>query len=119
MQRIFDLKDVTIFSKEEPTNNIFYEGKTFYLSVRGFEPGQSNPIHLHPDGQDIYIVLEGEGLYALGEDQFEKVKKGQVLIAGPGDVHGIKNKGNGRLSIFSVKTLPLVVKQLKELKYPD
>jgi len=61
-----------------------------------FKPSQVLEYHKHPNGDQIFVVLQGEGEFYLddGEEEIKKIAKGSVFLA-PKDVwHKIVNTGN-------------------------
>ena len=58
------------------------------ISVVGWEPGQKSPIHCHPTADEIYHVLEGEGLFNDGAREIT-LKPGDTVIFPAGDVHTV------------------------------
>src|SRR5438034_3586352 len=59
---ILDLKASKEFSPTHHVYKTLAETPHSSISVVGWEPGQTSPIHSHPDADEIYHVLEGEGL---------------------------------------------------------
>ena len=49
--------------------------------------------HFHTTSDDVWVVLQGEGLYYPSKDEEVPVHKGQVLLAPKGECHGLKNTG--------------------------
>lgn len=49
-------------------------------------------LHRHLHSEEIYHILEGEGLMTVGEEQFE-VKAGDTICIPPGTPHQIQNIG--------------------------
>lgn len=82
------------------------------------KPGKKAfPYHAHHANEEMYLVLEGEGTYRLGNQDYA-VKKGDVLAAPPGDdtsAHQLRNTGSKDLHYlcFSTRNDPDVV------EYPD
>jgi len=58
------------------------------ISVVGWEPGQTSPIHCHPTADEIYHVLEGEGLFNDGRRE-ATLKPGATVIFPAGEVHTV------------------------------
>ena len=54
----------------------------------GWEPGQKSPIHCHPMADEIYHVLEGEGLLNDGQRE-TTLKPGATVIFPAGEVHTV------------------------------
>lgn len=47
------------------------------------------PLHTHEREVDSIFILEGEGEIYLNEN-WQKVKKGDVVVVGAGEVHGLR-----------------------------
>jgi quercetin dioxygenase-like cupin family protein len=58
------------------------------ISVVGWEPGQKSPIHCHPTADEIYHVLEGEGLFNDGARELT-LKPGDTVLFAAGEVHTV------------------------------
>lgn len=84
-------------TKEESVSKI-NQVKTEQLSFDTyyFKPKQVLEYHKHPTGDQIFVVLQGEGEFYLdnGTEEVQKVSAGSVFLA-PKDVwHKIVNTGN-------------------------
>jgi len=67
------------------------------------KPGQAIEPHVHPEGQDTYVVMSGQGLYTLDEaGTTTELRVGDVIVARRGEVHGVFNNGAEDLKIVSV-----------------
>ena len=84
---------------------------TYYLVERGVSPSRtltmgqtviyptgSTTGHAHPDTEEVYYVVSGEGEMTVGEDRYP-IKTGDALYVPAGEFHTTFQKGN----------LPLVV----------
>ena len=63
---ILDLKGSLKFSPERHVQTTVADTSSCSISVVGWEPKQVSPIHFHPGADEIYHVLEGEGLFNDG-----------------------------------------------------
>ena len=81
-------------------------------------PGKSAcPFHVHHVEEEMFVILEGEGVYRFGEDR-HAVKAGDVLSApcgGPANAHKLTNTGTGPLKYLSISTLA----ETEICEYPD
>lgn len=69
------------------------------LGLNCLEPGQEQKVHDHSDQDKFYFVLEGEGLFTVGER--EELAAAGMLIWAPATIpHGAKNLGKQRLVIL-------------------
>jgi uncharacterized cupin superfamily protein len=83
------------------------------------EPGKAAfPFHAHHQTHELFVILEGEGTYRLGEDSYP-VKAGDVLAAptgGPEAAHQIINTGAAPLKYLGISASPGTT---EVVEYPD
>lgn len=114
MDRVFHLK------KEGqpgalPAIQTLLQTSTTMVVAFTVEPGQEVPQHIHPASDDMWIIVEGEGEYYVGEDTTEHVQAGMVACAPAGTVHGLRNTGDTKLVYVSVSApQPLGFRMVKE-----
>lgn len=73
--------------------------------ISSYEPMAYVELHEHKVQEQIYHVLEGEGLMEI-EGEKTVVRKHDVIFLPPGNKHSISNSGLGNL-VFLVITTPL------------
>lgn len=82
------------------------------------EPGQKAfPRHNHHQVHEMFVILEGEGMYRFGGDSFP-VKAGDVCAAptgGPETAHQIVNTGTATLKYLGISTMA----DTEVVEYPD
>jgi quercetin dioxygenase-like cupin family protein len=86
--RIVDLHGSKEFSSTHHVYKTLSETPHSAISVVGWEAGQISPIHSHPTADEIYHVLEGEGLFNDGQEQ-RTLKPGDTVIFPAGEVHQV------------------------------
>jgi mannose-6-phosphate isomerase-like protein (cupin superfamily) len=59
-------------------------------------PGASTQAHYHPGTEEIYYILQGSAIMAIGEEK-RVVGVGDAISIPPGDRHQILNTGSGDL----------------------
>ena len=69
------------------------------IGVNCPEPGQSQKVHIHGDQDKAYLVQEGTGLFAVGDEEHE-AGPGAIIWAPAGVPHGVTNGGTGRLVLL-------------------
>ncbi|MFB0514215.1 MAG: cupin domain-containing protein [Candidatus Bathyarchaeia archaeon] len=69
-----------------------------------FGPNQNVPFHRHPEADEIFYVLKGQGEISVGAEKM-KVKNGFFVKAPAGVLHQWKN-GKERLVLISVLIPP-------------
>ena len=62
-------------------------------------PGEKTHLHRHHLSEEIYYVLEGEGIMTLGEEEF-RLAPGDCVLIPPGTPHRLKNPGKRPLRIL-------------------
>ncbi|HJN39733.1 MAG TPA: cupin domain-containing protein [Chloroflexota bacterium] len=60
-------------------------------------PGSSDPMHVHPEGEEIFVIHEGRAEFDFGEGDRRTVGPGSVLYAPTGQAHAIKVVGDEAL----------------------
>jgi quercetin dioxygenase-like cupin family protein len=100
---VFDPKAFQRFSAEQATVVRVHADGDLSLVVWNLEPGQENPLHVHPENAHAIIVLQGEGRY-LQDEREVPIKAGDCIAVPRALAHGIRNTGAGRLSYLAVTT---------------
>ncbi len=59
-------------------------------------PGQTTTAHYHPQSEEIYYLLAGQGQMRLG-NELRHVAVGDAIAIPPGEVHQIRNTGEETL----------------------
>ncbi|HEU5324115.1 MAG TPA: cupin domain-containing protein [Methylomirabilota bacterium] len=86
--RILSLTASLRFSPDRHVYTTLAETPHSAISVVGWEAGQASPIHSHPDADEIYHVLEGQGLFDDGRTQ-ARLGPGDTVIFPAGEVHRV------------------------------
>jgi len=71
------------------------------------EPGGEVKSHAHERETELHFVISGHGQAWIG-DQWRDVTAGDVVLAFPGIVHGLRNPDSTSLFVLCVFTPPLV-----------
>lgn len=69
------------------------------------EPGSEQPMHRHPEAEQIYVVVAGHGVMRV-DDEEQEVGPGTLVFIPPGAEHAIRNVGRERLSYVSATSPP-------------
>ncbi len=56
-------------------------------------PGSSDPMHVHPEGEEIFVIHEGQAEFNFGAGDRRTAGPGAVLYAPAGQAHAIKVVG--------------------------
>lgn len=76
-----------------------FSGQYLMLGLNCLEPGQVQPVHDHADQDKFYAVMEGEGVFTVGEEE-HVAGPGVVVWAPAGVPHGVRNEGQQRLVLL-------------------
>jgi quercetin dioxygenase-like cupin family protein len=94
------------FSDEKATVTEISITEHSSIAVWGVRPGQEVPAHIHPDGQDTWIMLRGSLSYYLGNGERATIRAGQVDVATHHQVHGALNDGGEDAVFLSIYSAP-------------
>jgi quercetin dioxygenase-like cupin family protein len=72
------------------------------LAVVEYEPGGHTPVHLHPDMEQMEVVLSGRALWEVGEMERE-VGPGDIIFCPRNVKHGYKVLGNQPFRFFQIE----------------
>lgn len=101
--RVFDASHHFQAGATEPPRTVITESRDAAVVCWHVEPGQRIELHLHPQGQDTWLILSGQGDYFLDEGgQSAPLYPGVVAVAPAGAVHGALNTGTTPLRFLSV-----------------
>lgn len=96
MSNFIDLESCKQFGSTKMQKNSVFEAEHLFLDVYCFEPGQEQKPHTHDGADKVYVVLEGEGEFQIGDER-RVVGAGHAVLAPSGVVHGVVNRGDRRL----------------------
>jgi quercetin dioxygenase-like cupin family protein len=76
-----------------------FSSQALLIGLNCLEPGQVQKPHDHDAQDKFYYIVEGSGLFWLGEQQ-NYASAGQIIWAPAGLVHGVENTGKTRLTLL-------------------
>lgn len=85
---VLDLNGAREFSPERHVERFVAQTSFCSISVASWEPGQTSSIHRHPGADEIYHVLEGEGLFRDGRSE-RRLGVGGTVIFPAGEIHQV------------------------------
>jgi quercetin dioxygenase-like cupin family protein len=106
-QYVFDPRQVIRYRFPTHTNDLIMDRKDASAAEAFFvilEPGEAPPIHVHPDAEQVFLILEGEGVLGIGHDAAERypLKVGDFVRTPPGVPHAVSCVGNSRFVYLSI-----------------
>jgi quercetin dioxygenase-like cupin family protein len=96
MSNFKKLADAMQFSAEKMKKNGVFETDHFFCDTYCFEAGQSQSAHTHAHEDKVYYVLEGRGVFTVGDEERE-LGAGEIALAPAGQNHGVANCSQQRL----------------------
>ncbi|MCH8040904.1 MAG: cupin domain-containing protein [Nitrospinae bacterium] len=97
--KVVSLADFQEFSGEKLKKHNLFQTSRFFCDVYCFEPGQEQKGHVHADQDKVYMVLDGQGTFRVG-DQEQVLGPGQGTLAPAGEEHGVVNHSSVRLRVL-------------------
>lgn len=90
-------------SDGDPIRSVVTESEHSVIVAWHVAPGQTIAAHTHPNGQDTWTILSGEGLYQVDEQGTTiAVVPGDIVVARKGQVHGVRCTSSEPLRFVSV-----------------
>ncbi len=107
VQYVFDTRDVVRYRFPTHTNDLIMDRRDATASEAFFvilEPGEAPPLHVHPDVEQVFYILEGEGTMSVGADESESVelRVGDFVRTPPGTPHAVRCTGSSRFVYLSI-----------------
>lgn len=82
---------VPVFAGEDMTSEVYY-----------FKPNQVLGLHRHPNGEQIFVFLQGKGVMELGDKKHD-VAAGDAVFVKAGEWHGITNGSEDMVAVQITK----------------
>ena len=76
------------FATDRPTKADLFAGRQLFVGLNCFEPGQTQPIHVHTGADKFYLVLSGRARMTVGVET-EEAGPGTVVWAPAHVPHGV------------------------------
>lgn len=99
MNSLMDWREHAGSQAEKFYKTTLWQGAHVTVGLNCLEPQQVQSVHAHSGADKFYFVLEGLGLFTIGDEELE-ARSGSLVIAPAGVLHGVANAGNERLSLL-------------------
>lgn len=99
MQHFKDYREHFGASVTRPYHTRLFDSLRLAVGLYCLEPGQAQAQHAHAAQDTFYLVLEGAGVFSVGEEQ-ESAGEGTVVWAPAGVEHGVQNAGSVSLVLL-------------------
>jgi mannose-6-phosphate isomerase-like protein (cupin superfamily) len=87
------VKNVSLFTDHD------FSSKLRFINYTILPSGTSIGVHKHGKDEEVYVILEGQGLMEVDGEQRE-VRCGDVIVNKAFGEHGLVNNSEGELKIF-------------------
>lgn len=94
-------REHAVYSADRMGKSTIFESPRLFVGLNAFEPGQSHALHAHAGMDKVYSVVEGEGVFLLGDRELA-MAAGDLLVAPDGVPHGVRNTGARRLLVLAI-----------------
>ena len=106
MKYVFGTTETIRYSFPTHVNDLVMdraEAETSEVFIVALAPGEAPPLHVHHDTEQIFFVMEGDGLLQIGESaERHPVQPGDVVRIPPHTYHRIFCDGDKPLRYLSV-----------------
>src|SRR5215469_15438041 len=106
MQFVFSTTHTKRYRFPTHTNDLVMDradAQTSEVFVVVLEPGEAPPLHRHDDAEQIFYILEGEGILRIGDEQKKfAVRPTDVVRIPPKVLHSIQCAGQKPLRYLAV-----------------
>lgn len=99
--RLFKLSNVAK-SGEDATKTVFYSTDSTTGAVWVVKPGQEVVAHKHSSSDDLWICIQGSGMFYPQVGAEKPIQKGDVVLSRKDTCHGMKNTGDEDFIFVSV-----------------
>ncbi len=111
MRYVFSTTDTIVYRFPTHVNELVMdrsESSVTEVFVVVLEPGEAPPLHKHPDTEQVFYMVQGEGDLFVGEGGAERyrVKPGDVVRIPPDTWHRIVNDGRVDIRYVSIDAFP-------------
>lgn len=94
-----DYRDHVGARADKHFKSTLFQGDRLMVGLNCLESGQTQVPHAHGAADKFYYVVEGRGLFTVG-DEAREVGPGTVVWAPAGVSHGVENRGDSRLTLL-------------------
>lgn len=111
MRYVFSTTDTAVYRFPTHVNELVLdrsESTVTEVFIVVLEPGEAPPLHKHPDTEQVFYMMQGEGELRVGPEGAEsyRVKPGDVVRIPPDTWHQIINDGRMNIRYLSIDAFP-------------
>lgn len=106
MQYVFPTSKIRHYRFPTHVNDLVMdrsEATTSEVFTVVLEPGEAPPLHKHDDTEQVFYVMDGDGVLTIGEQKERvPVRPGDVVRIPPSTMHSIRCDGETALRYLSI-----------------
>ena len=87
---IRSVEELVRFSSDKMQKIPLFDSPKYFCDLYCLKNGQDQRIHSHADSDKIYFVLRGKGTFHIAGEE-KDLGPGEMVIARPGEAHGVRN----------------------------
>ena len=87
---------------DQAVRTVLHQSADLNLVLWQIPPQGSLPPHRHPQGTDIWVVLQGEAELLDDEHSRRHIRAGESVVVGLGQTHGVLNNSEADCVLLSV-----------------
>ncbi len=111
MSKVIRNSDVEVINTEWGSLQWLVSGaagssKNMTLGKVTFKPGEANPMHLHPNSDEILFVAHGEIEHVLPEGGTVRLSPGDCIVLEQGGMHQARNVGDSEAVVIVAFNTP-------------
>ncbi len=99
---IFDIAPYLQDNPDQAVRTVLHQSADLNLVLWQIPPQGSLPPHRHPQGTDIWVVLQGEAELLDDEHSRRHIRAGESVVVGLGQTHGALNNSEADCVLLSV-----------------
>lgn len=106
MQYVYQTLKLKRYSFPTHTNDLVIDRSESTVSevfIVLLEPGQAPPVHEHPDAEQLFYIIEGEGTLIIGKQRNRySVNAGDVIRIPPSTPHSVVSRPDKPLKYLAI-----------------
>ncbi len=97
--KIARLGPVRRFDAAKMAKVSLFETPRMFCDLYCLEPGQAQKAHAHEGSDKVYVVIQGQGRFEVGEEAAD-LCEGEAVLAPSGLCHGVENASDTPLVVL-------------------
>ena len=118
-ERIFKINEM-VPARGITSMDVIFRSEIHEIHLWRVTPGEWIYPHIHPNNEDMWYIIHGEGEYYINSNETRIVEPGNIAVAKPEEVHGMYNSGSEDIIIYSVLSpRPVEIEEAPGFDYPE